>query len=277
MSARAMLKTSIGFGLVRVPVAVYKATESQEVKFHQVHTSCGTRISKKSYCPGCDKEIPFEEVGRGIEVADKSTVAISEEEQAMLNAAKGEENGGEVLAFCDPDQIDPPSLENSYYLKPLDHAEQAYVLLRTALDQRGEVGICTIKLSSAGEKKLAVLRTRGDVLMLTVVLYKSQVREPDFEIPEVHVTPTEVRLASDLIGSMRQDFNADDHYSAYREAQLALAAAKASGTTTPAPTTKAAPAVSTSLADALKASIEAQAKAAGKAPKKAATGRRRAS
>ena len=41
---RSILKGSVAFGLVNVPVKVYSATEDHDLKFHQVHATDNGRI-----------------------------------------------------------------------------------------------------------------------------------------------------------------------------------------------------------------------------------------
>ena len=48
---RAMWKGSIAFGLVNVPVKLYSATETHDVRLHQVHDEDGGRIFIKALRP----------------------------------------------------------------------------------------------------------------------------------------------------------------------------------------------------------------------------------
>jgi DNA end-binding protein Ku len=42
--ARAIWSGSISFGMVSIPVKLYGATESKDISFHLLHSTCGTRL-----------------------------------------------------------------------------------------------------------------------------------------------------------------------------------------------------------------------------------------
>lgn len=44
-------KGAISFGLVHIPVAMYKATQEERIGFNQLHVNCGARIKQKKFCP----------------------------------------------------------------------------------------------------------------------------------------------------------------------------------------------------------------------------------
>lgn len=43
-------KTVISFGLVAIPVALYTATQSNDINFNQLHKDDGSRIKYKKVC-----------------------------------------------------------------------------------------------------------------------------------------------------------------------------------------------------------------------------------
>ena len=62
---RAMWSGAISFGLVNIPVKLYKATAStsgNQVSFHQIHKTCGTRLRHIRWCPKDEVEVPWDEV-----------------------------------------------------------------------------------------------------------------------------------------------------------------------------------------------------------------------
>lgn len=64
---RPLWKGAISFGLVYVPVKLYKATESKDITFHYLHAKCKTPIQYRKFCPYCQVEVPPEEIVRGYE------------------------------------------------------------------------------------------------------------------------------------------------------------------------------------------------------------------
>lgn len=66
-SARSSWKGAISFGLVTVPVRLYPAVQEHNVPLHQVHIKDGSRVRMRRFCEAEDREIPYEEIGRGYE------------------------------------------------------------------------------------------------------------------------------------------------------------------------------------------------------------------
>jgi DNA end-binding protein Ku len=254
---KAMWKGAISFGLVLIPCALHKATEAEPARFHQAHKADGGGISLKRVCKLCATEVPYAEVGKAMEMPDKTLVLLSDEEIEALDDARGEEGQrADVLHFTDPATIDPVAFGDSYYVSPLPGGENAYALLREAMRETGLVGLCSFRMNSASKEKLAVIRLRDQVLILTTLKYDEEVREPDFkflgETPEVK--SSEVKLAKGLIVAMASDYDPAQHQDAYRAAVSELAQAKVSGTA-PAPKPAAKKVSGSSLANALQASV----------------------
>src|SRR6266850_2437509 len=60
-----MWSGAISFGLVNIPVKLYKATAStsgKAISFHQIHKTCGTRLKHIRWCPKDEVEVPWDEV-----------------------------------------------------------------------------------------------------------------------------------------------------------------------------------------------------------------------
>ncbi len=65
--ARAIWSGSISFGMVSIPVKLYGATESKDISFHLLHSTCGTRLKQVRWCPTDEIEVPWNETVRGYE------------------------------------------------------------------------------------------------------------------------------------------------------------------------------------------------------------------
>src|SRR3979411_3050715 len=110
---RSIWNGTIVFGMVRVPVKLYTATESKTVHFHEVHAKDGARLEHRRVCPREDREVPAGEIVKGFEVGPDEYVVLTKEE---VKAAAGER--GKVMhleAFVDVAAIDPVFYENSYF------------------------------------------------------------------------------------------------------------------------------------------------------------------
>ena len=60
---RSLYKGIIGFGLVSIPIQVYKAMESERVTTHWIHEPCKTRIQYRKFCPTCGERQPDSVLG----------------------------------------------------------------------------------------------------------------------------------------------------------------------------------------------------------------------
>lgn len=273
MSSRAMRKVTLSFGLVSIPVAVHKVANAEEVKFHRAHKADGGGVELKNFCKICAEEVAYADLGRAIELPDHTLQLITDDEAEALSGAKGENsNVAQVLQFADPDEVDLASLSTNYYLAPQPGGERAYALLRTALESTHLAGVVQIKLSTLGKEKIALLRVRDRVLMLTVILYDQEVRQPDFTFlndADPALPASERSLAKDLVSAMADTFDPAAHKDDYREAAAQVAYAHASGTTVATPTKATPKPAGADMAAMLKASLENAARTKGKAAKAA--------
>ena len=73
---RAMWSGAISFGLVNVPIKMFTAARSQDVRFNQLHEPDMSRIRMKKFCAEEDEEVPPEEIVRGYDVGGDHYVVI---------------------------------------------------------------------------------------------------------------------------------------------------------------------------------------------------------
>jgi len=117
---RAMWSGAISFGLVNIPVKLYKGTAStsgKQVSFHQIHKTCGTRIRHIRWCPKDEVEVPWDEVAKGYEFEKGKYVEVSDEE---LDALLPEEDYATVSIenFVALEDVDPIYYDRAYYVSP---------------------------------------------------------------------------------------------------------------------------------------------------------------
>ena len=101
---RSIWKGSLAFGLVNVPVKVYSATESHDIKFHQVHAKDGGRIKYQRVCTECGEVVPYQEIDKAYDSDDGERVVLTDEDFDKLPAAEKHEIP--VLQFVPTEQID---------------------------------------------------------------------------------------------------------------------------------------------------------------------------
>lgn len=269
---RAMWSGAVSFGLVSVPVKAYSATQSHDIRFHQVHATDGGRIRYKRVCSIDGEEVEYADIVKGYETEDGELIMLTDEDLDSLPTATGHEI--DVIEFVPADQIDPLLFEKSYYLEPEAKAAKPYALLREALVRTERMAV--VKVALRQRESIAVLRVRGKAIVLQTMLWPDEVREPDFDIleTEVELRPQELTMAASLIESLGADFDPSQFHDEYRDAVAELIERKrTTGETRPAPAVERPPDEGDSMTDllsALQASVEAARAKAGKTAEPAA-------
>jgi DNA end-binding protein Ku len=224
---RSIWRGAVSFGLVSIAVKLYSATEDHDIRFHQVHVTDGGRVKYKRVCSVDGEEVEYADIAKGYELPDGQLVVLTDEDFDQLPLGTTHEI--EVLQFVDQEQIDPIHFEKTYYLEPDGVATRPYVLLRTALENAGQVAITKIAIRQ--RESLAVLRVRDGVLVLHTMRWPDEIRRPGFGFldEEVPVRPQELAMAESLISTMAGDFDPSAFTDDYREAMQSLLEAKQSG------------------------------------------------
>src|ERR1019366_1944333 len=134
---RAIWSGEIAFGLVTIPAKLYSATKDLTPQFHK---ACGTRIQLVRRCPKDNKDLAWEEIGKGYEVAKGEYALFTKEELAKI---EGDDVGStiEIVEFVDPLQVDLAYIEKSYWVGPGSKNVRGYSLLRTVLDDVKKVAL----------------------------------------------------------------------------------------------------------------------------------------
>jgi len=219
---------SIVFGMVSVPVQLYKATETHSgPKFHQVHEKDGGRIRLKRYCEAEDKEVPYKEIAKGYETDDEQQLVLTSQDMADLPIPS--KSIIDVQAFVDAEAFDPIQFESAYYVGLGKRSPgKPYVLLREALREDGKVAVAKVTLTT--RESLAVIRVVDDLLVLHTMLWPDEVRSArGIEPPVETLHSNELRMARSLMDQMSEDFHVEDLRDEFREAVEALIESKLSG------------------------------------------------
>jgi DNA end-binding protein Ku len=270
---RSIWRGAVSFGLVSIGVKLYSATEDHDVKFHQVHAADGGRIKYQRVCSIDGEPVEYSDIAKGYELPDGQLVILTDEDFDELPLSTRREI--EVLEFVEQEQIDPIHFEKTYYLEPDGVATRPYVLLRTALENAGQVAITKIAIRQ--RESLAALRVRDGVLVLHTMRWPDEIRRPDFAFldEDVTVRPQELQMAEALISSMTGDFDPSEFTDDYREAMTALLEAKQTGgDVQPLPEVADTGAAVVDLMSALRQSVERARGGADEAPARKAPARK---
>ena len=257
--ARAIWSGSISFGMVSIPVKLFGATESKDISFHLLHTTCGTRLKQVRWCPTDEVEVPWSETVRGYEYAKGEYVKLTNEDFEKLPLPS--RHVIDLSAFVDESEIDPVYYERSYYLAPDERAEKPYALLLKAMERKGLTALATVTLRN--KEQLCAIRPRDGVIMLETLFYPDEVRQSEVDTGGAKVSDRELDMADTLIELLRKPFEPDEYHDHYREALSQLIEAKLEGRdVVKAPQARETKVID--LADALRKSVEA-ARKGGKA------------
>jgi len=228
MSPRSIWNGTITFGLVAVPIKVYSATESKTVHFHEVHAKDAARIEHRRICPKDGKQVDYDDIVKGYEVAKGKWVELTDEEIAA--AAGSQSRRLEIDHFVPAEDIDPDFYERTYYLGTGDKGKDAYALLHAALEKSGRAGVGRWVFHN--RERTVVLRTLGEVLAIHTMRFADDLVDPqDFEVGRVRRKPNEreIKMAAALVDGLHTEFDPSDYEDTYREAVLDVVERKAEG------------------------------------------------
>jgi DNA end-binding protein Ku len=269
---RAIWSGSISFGMVTIPVKLFGATESRDIRFNLLHATCGTKLEQKRWCPTDEVEVPWTETARGYEFSKGQYVMLTDEDFERLPLPS--KHTIELSAFVEEREIDPVFYEKSYYLGPAERAEKPYALLLKALEEKKLSATASITIRK--KEQLCVLRPLNGTIMLETLYYPDEIRqERGIDLQKVKVSERELEMAFTLIELLKKPFDPSEYRDHYREALAQVIEAKLEGKeVVSAPAAREAGVFD--LAEALKRSVEA-AKKGGKpkAPARTTTARTR--
>ena len=215
--ARALWTGFVSFGLVSVPVGMFRATEDQTVHFNQIHKGTSHRIRYKKVDEVTGEEVPAEDIVNGYDPGDGEYVIVTKEE--LKEAAPGKSELIEISDFVDLASIDPVHFRASYYLAPRGKgADRAYSLLRQAMQETNKIGIATLILRD--KEHLVAIRPGDDALILETMFFPSEIRSASEELdtlPEqVRFDGRELEVAKTLVESLSVDWEPDRYHNTYR-------------------------------------------------------------
>ena len=230
MALRPLRNVSISFGLVSIPVRFYTATKSEDVHFHLLHESCGTRVNRKWWCPHHEKIVDSDELIRGYEISKNKYVTFTDEEMETLET--DDNRAVEITEFVDLHQIDPVFFEKAYYLGPSAGGGKTYRLLSQAMKKQDKVAVA--RWIGGGKEHLVVLRPYEKGLILHTMYYADEVR--DFDAIDLEdsgaMREKEVALAEMLINELTEKkFDPLQFKDEYRHRLLERIRAKSKGKT----------------------------------------------
>jgi DNA end-binding protein Ku len=229
--ARSLWTGTISFGLVSVPVRMFSATQSKELRFHFLDRHDLQPIAYDKIRRDTGEHVDNDDIVRGFEVEKGRYVPLEDEDLDRLDIELTKTI--DICDFVDLEQIDPIYFRKAYYLAPQEGAEKPYRLLVRALDETGKVAIAKIVIRN--KQHLAALRPWNGTLVLETMYYADEVRQPEQENGKAQLRKPEVEMAKSLVENLSADFDPKKYDDTYRKELLALLRAKEAGKPLPEP------------------------------------------
>jgi DNA end-binding protein Ku len=229
--ARSLWTGTISFGLVSVPVRMFSAIESKELRFHFLDKRDLAPIGYDKVRRDTGEHVDNDEIVRGFEVEKGRYVPLEDEDLDRLDIELTKTI--DICDFVDLGEIDPIYFRTSYYLLPQEGAEKPYRLLVRALEETGKVAVAKIVIRN--KQHLAALRPWNRTLVLETMYYADEVREPEKVDGKESLRKPEVEMAKSLVENLSDSFDPKKYDDTYRKELLELLRAKADGAPLPEP------------------------------------------
>jgi DNA end-binding protein Ku len=254
MAARPIWSGNISFGLVTVPVRMFSATESKELRFHFVDRRDLMPIGYDKVRRDTGESVDPDDIVRAFEIEKGRYVPIEADDFDRLDLELT--HSIDICDFVALDEIDPLYFRQAYYLVPQSEGAKPYRLLARALEETGRVGIAKVVIRN--KQHLACLRPADGALVLETMYYADEVRAPSDLAPEelagVELRKPEIEMAKALVENLSAEFDPAKYDDRYRKELLDLIRAKAKGRPLPEPQEQEAEVVD--LMQALRESVE---------------------
>jgi DNA end-binding protein Ku len=175
MALRPYWKGYLKLSLVTCSVEMTPATsESEKVRFHTLNRKTNNRVVSRYVDAVTGKEVREQDEVKGYPRGEDDYVMLEDEE--LENVALESTKTIDVSIFTARAEIDWIWLDTPYYLTPNDKvSEEAFSVIRAAMDDQGMVGISRLVL---GRRERAVmLEPRGKGIVLWTLRYGDEVRQ----------------------------------------------------------------------------------------------------
>lgn len=205
---RSLYKGIIGFGLVSIPIQVFRAMESERVTTHWIHATCHTRIRQQKFCPTCERPVASDEVVTGAPLPDGRYVVLDNPEKSGANP----DHVITILNFPELQEVDPVFYDSAYWLKPGPGGQTAYALLTQAMRELGRVALAKMQLRS--RSSLAIVRPFNErTLMLHRMFYPESLRKEgeQFGLSNTTWPEKELKMAENLVQYMAEPFSPEKY------------------------------------------------------------------
>ncbi len=218
-------KSVITFGMVAIPIAMFTATQDNDIHFNQLHKDDNSRIRYKKTCAHCGKELATEDIVKGFEYDKDKYVVVTDEEIEKIKTEK--ERSIQILHFAQLDQISPVYYDKTYQAAPEAGGEKAFELLRSALMAEQKIAIGKTVMGTKDTLMAIIAREEG--MLISTMFYADEIKELQKQYKKTEVNEPELNMAKLLINSMDTPFDPSKYQDEYQTKLRALIETKISG------------------------------------------------
>jgi DNA end-binding protein Ku len=227
--ARSIWKGAISFGLVYIPVAVYPASQEDDIDFDWLDKRSMDPVGYLRVNKRTGKAVDKDNIVKGVKQEDGSYVLVTNDE---IRAAWPKTTQTIAIeAFVKAEELPFVYLEKPYWLEPASKADKVYALLREAMIERGVVGVARVVMHT--KEHLAALMPSGPALVLNTLRWATELRSPEaLQLPAAGrraegLKEAELKMAGQLIDGMASSWDPARYHDQFAEAIHKLVAAKA--------------------------------------------------
>lgn len=221
---RSIWNGAISFGLVNIPISLYSAEDTNELKFNYIDSRDENKVKYKRVNEVTGEEVPWENIVKAFEFEDGNYVVMTDDD--FVKADPVASKTVDIETFINREELSLLYLEKPYYMAPTKGGEKPYVLLRDALKKADKVAIARVVIRT--KEHLAVIYTNEDGLVLNLIRFHEDIRSmAQLNLPQsVKITDKEMDLAQSLIDGMTDVWKPEEYKDQFTEAIMKRIEAK---------------------------------------------------
>lgn len=237
--ARPYWSGRIQISLVSFGVQLYVATEAKsQISFNQISRSTGERVRHQKVLQSSIENaddgvaapaVQKDEIVKGYEYRKGEYVIIENSELENLRVPS--KHTIEVTQFVDLNELSPEYVEKPYFVVPENDSQEAFAVVRKALQQTRKAAIGTIAFS--GREHIFAIAAAGEGdrggMMGYTLRYSGELRnQSDYfrDIKQVELNQESLELAESLIAKRSAPLDLSKFEDGYEVAVKELVAAK---------------------------------------------------
>jgi DNA end-binding protein Ku len=266
------------------PSGARRSLEREKISFNQLNSKTGNRIKYKKVDAATGEEVDNADIIKGYQFDKGQYVQVTREELEAV--ALDTTRIVEIVSFVPEDEIDELYYNAPYFITPQpedeidelnapyfitpqeeDYANEAFAVIREALNQKGMVAIGRVVFGS--REHMVAIKPRGNGMIGMTLHYPYEVRKEKeifSHIPHLKIDKEMVGMAHQLIKSKEGHFEPDKFEDRYEDAVREILNKKQKGVTTRPAAPVAASGNVVNLMDALKKSLREGASTARRTP-----------